>query len=280
MSLGHQIAIIIPTFNRVNETRNIILQILRQDFNQYKIIICDSGSTDGTQNLESEFPDITILNVGPDKWWTGAVNSGIQKAKKEGFKLLLILNDDLLIPENLISRLFEYSNQFPKTIITTVQKELSGQLYAGSIFKGIFKFRENIRKFPEEILQLDCSNGCCFLIPTEIIAVIGITDENRIPHVGGDLSIFLRSRNAGYKCIVVPDLLIEHTSYTNYSNKFSIRSILTHPGSAMHLKTYLYLGHTLFNSWLKFVFFGMKNHYIFLKTLIKMVIELGMSRKF
>jgi GT2 family glycosyltransferase len=280
MSLRHQIAIIIPTFNRVNETRNIIQQLLRQDFNQFKIIICDSGSADGTQNLELEFPDIIILNVGPDKWWTGAVNSGIQKAINEGFELLLVLNDDLIIPKDLISRLFEYSNQFPSTIITPVQKELSGQLYAGSIFTGIFKFRENIRKLPDEILQLDCSNGCCLLLPTEIIAVIGLTDEIKIPHVGGDLSIYLRSKNAGYKCIVVPDLLITHTSYTNYSNKFPISTILTHPGSALHFKTYLYLGHTLFNSWIKFVFFGMKNHYIFLKTLIKIVTQLAISRKF
>lgn len=280
MISSHKIAIIIPTFNRVKETRNIIRQLLNQEYKDYKIFICDSGSVDGTQNLVLEFPDIAILNVGADKWWTGAVNSGIKKVNSEGFELVLILNDDLFIPGNLTKRLFEYSNLFPNTIITPVQQELSGQVYAGSIFKGKFKIRENIRKSPDKVLELDCSNGCCLFIPVKILNTIGITDENKIPHVGGDMSIYLRSRNLGFKCIVVPDLLIKHTSYTSYSNKFPISSILSHPGSVLHFKTYLYLGYFLYNSWIKFIILGMKNHFVYIKTLIKTVINLTIAGKF
>jgi len=278
--LEKKIAVVIPTFNRVKETRSIILQLLLQNSSFFGIIICDSGSKDGTQNLNSEFPMITILNVGADKWWTGAVNAGIQYATYLGCELILILNDDLLIPNDLAVRLYDYSKKYPDTIITTVQQELSGLIYAGSKFNGIFQERQNIRNIPDEVLQVDCSNGCCFLIPINILNAIGNTDENKIPHVGGDLNIYLKARNLGYKCIVVPDLLIKHTSYTDYGNKFTVRTILSHPGSAMHFKTYLYLGNALYNSWLIFFFLGIKNHFIYLKTLTKMLLQLAIARKF
>uniref|UniRef100_UPI004047DC13 glycosyltransferase family 2 protein n=1 Tax=Algoriphagus sp. TaxID=1872435 RepID=UPI004047DC13 len=275
-----RLAIIIPTFNRIDETRRIIQQLLNQDFIDYKILICDSGSIDGTERLDEEYPGLKILHVGSDKWWTGAINVGIQYATNLGCVLILILNDDLLIPNDLGVRLHEYSEKYPDTIITTVQKELSGLIYAGSKFNGIFKERENIRKIPSGVVQVDCSNGCCFLIPISILTAIGNTDESKIPHVGGDLNIYLKARNLGYKCIVVPDLLIKHTSYTDYGNKFTVRTLLSHPGSAMHFKTYLYLGNSLYNSWLFFIFLGIKNHYIYLKTLIKILLQLAIARKF
>ena len=253
MSLGHQIAIIIPTFNRVNETRNIILQLLRQDFNQYKIIICDSGSTDGTQNLESEFPDITILNVGPDKWWTGATNEGIRYAQKNEFSSVLLLNDDLKIPENLLSTLIQNKIYYPNSLLTTIQCDINGQIYYGSHFKGLFKTRIN-SNFLDETNVIDCSNGCCVMIPMSILNAIGLTNEILIPHIGGDISLFLRAKKFGYTSIVIPKIIIYQTSSTDYIKKVSLNNLFTHPGSAVHFKTYINTGHQLYGNGLNLLF--------------------------
>ena len=273
MKYNSRLAVIVPTFNRLKDTRSIIEQLQQQVYSNFQIIICDSGSTDGTQNLNKEFPEIIILNVGTNKWWTGAVNEGVSYAQKLKTELLLIINDDLLIPINLTERLLEYNQTYPETLITCVQIELSGLIYSGSNFKGPFKQRENIRKLPNKIENIDCSNGCCVLIPAKVFINIGLVDEKKFPHVGGDLNIYLQSRKYGYNCIVVPDILIKHTSYTDYLNKFSIRTILSHPGSAMHFKTYLYNGKALYNSWVKFIFLGIKSHFKYMKTLVKILFE-------
>ena len=273
MKQNLKLAVIVPTFNRLNHTRSIIQQLHQQVYSNFQIIICDSGSTDGTQNLNKEFPEIVLLNVGSDIWWTGAINEGVSYAKKLKTELLLIINDDLLIPINLTERLLEYNQLYPETLITSVQLELSGLIYAGSKFNGSFKQRENNRKLPIEIENIDCSNGCCVLIPMKVFYNIGLIDEKKFPHVGGDLNIYLKSRKYGYNCIVVPDILIKHTSYTDYSNKFPIKTILSHPGSAMHFKTYLYNGKALYNSWLNFIFLGIKSHFKYIKTLVKILFE-------
>ena len=273
MKQNTSLAVIIPTFNRLKETRSIIQQLQKQVYSNFLIIICDSDSTDGTQSLNKEFPEIVLLNVGANKWWTGAVNAGVTYAQKIKTELVIILNDDLLVPINLTERLLEYNQSFPETLITCVQLELSGLIYAGSKFKGPFKQRTNIRILPNKIENIDCSNGCCVLIPMKVFNMIGLIDEKIFPHVGGDLNIYLQSRKYGYNCIVVPDVLIKHTSYTDYSNKFPIRTILSHPGSAMHFKTYLYNGKALHNSWLNLFFFGIKSHFKYIKTLVKILYD-------
>jgi GT2 family glycosyltransferase len=274
-----KLSVIIPTFNRYKITRGIIHQLQQQDFPGFQIIVSDSGSTDGTQDLGKEFPEIVILNVGANKWWSGAINEGILYAQKIKSNLLLIINDDLIIPDNLIGRMMEYHQEYPETLITTAQLELSGLIYVGSQFKGVFRERVNIRNLPNKVINIDCSNGCCMLIPAKIFEKIGLVDEDKIPHIGGDLNIYLRAQKFGYQCIAVPDLLIKQTSHTDYTNKFSARTILNHPGSAMHFKTYLYNGNALYNSWGKFIFLGIKNHFIYIKTLVIILIKLSGASK-
>ena len=267
---SHQIAIIIPTFNRVNETRNIIRQLLNQDFKGYKIIICDSGSVDGTQNLVSEFPDIIILNAGSEKWWTGATNEGIRYAQKNNFFSVLLLNDDLKIPENLLSVLIESNKLIPNALLTTAQCDINGQLYYGSYFKGLLKTRIN-SNFLDDTNVIDCSNGCCVMIPTSIINAIGLTNEILIPHIGGDISLFLRAKKFGYTSVVIPKIIIYQTSSTDYIKKVSLNNLFTHPGSAVHFKTYINTGHQLYGNWIKFIIYGLRNHYYYFKEVLRTV---------
>ena len=268
MKHNSKLAVIVPTFNRLKDTRSIIQQLQQQVYSNFQIIICDSGSTDGTQNLNKEFPEIVILNVGTNKWWTGATNAGIRYAKEKGFSLVLLMNDDLNIPTDLLKHLISYYHTYPDALLTTMQRDFRGKLYIGSLFKGIFRERVNIANPQPRPLFIDCSNGCCILIPSQIFNIIGLTDDSEIPHLGGDLSIYLRARNLGIKCIVIPEVVIQHTSTTNYINKAKLQTIFTHPGSALHFRTYIKTGYELYGSLMKFTFLGAIGHYRFIKEIL------------
>lgn len=266
-----KLAIIIPTFNRIDETRSIIQQLLKQDFRDYKIIISDSGSSDGTESLDEEFNFLKILNVGEDKWWTGAINAGIQFARESNIPLTLLLNDDLNIPENLLSKLLEYNASYPDAIITPMQLDLKGNYYLGSIFQGIFRVRRDIAEHINNPVIIDSSNGCCLLCSTSLFAKIGPINEGLIPHYGGDIFIYLRSRNFGFGCLVFPDIVIEQTSTTNYISKINLMTMLFHPSSHVHLKTYFFVGHEIFGSWLKFALFGIIHHFLYIKEIMSTI---------
>lgn len=264
-----KVAIIIPTFNRVEITRNIITQILNQDYSNFQIIICDSDSSDGTQNLNYDFPMIEIINVGINRWWTGAINKGIDYALNNKFPLLLLLNDDIEIPKNLLSTLLRYQKENSKCLITPRQLDMRGNYYLGSNFEGVFKSRKNISSCSDSINFFDASNGCCVLASDNVFKEIGFVNEKLIPHYGGDIFIFLKAKNKGFRCLTISKLIIKQTSITNYLGKINIKNMLFHPSSHVHLYTYFLVGREIHDSWFKFLFFGIANHYYYVKEVLK-----------
>ena len=111
-----KLSIITVSLNSEKTIRDTINSVASQNYKNIEHVFVDGGSTDGTQNLESEFPDIIILNVGSDKWWTGATNEGIRYAQKNEFSSIVLLNDDLTIPENLLSVLIQNNKLYPYII--------------------------------------------------------------------------------------------------------------------------------------------------------------------
>jgi glycosyltransferase involved in cell wall biosynthesis len=52
-----KISVVVPTYNRQNLLRNNIEALLKQDYDQskYEVLICDDGSSDGTEEMMKEY---------------------------------------------------------------------------------------------------------------------------------------------------------------------------------------------------------------------------------
>ncbi len=71
--------IILPVHNRLKQTLTFLDSLNKQSFTEYKIILVNDGSVDGTSNYISiNFPDIIILNGNGNLFWGGAINMGIE----------------------------------------------------------------------------------------------------------------------------------------------------------------------------------------------------------
>ena len=70
--------VIIPVFNRINQTKKIISNLRSQKTaEKIKILIIDDGSTDGTSEWLSSQEDIFSLRGNGKLLWGGAINLGI-----------------------------------------------------------------------------------------------------------------------------------------------------------------------------------------------------------
>jgi glycosyltransferase involved in cell wall biosynthesis len=58
-----KVSVCIPTFNRVNLLPFAIDSVLQQTYQDFELIICDDGSSDGTSELMSEYPDSRIKYI-------------------------------------------------------------------------------------------------------------------------------------------------------------------------------------------------------------------------
>lgn len=101
-------SIVVPTWNR-RETLEVVLpSLLALDFapERYEILLCDSGSSDGTAELVEQLraslaqPDRLRLIVGPNRGRAGARNMGIREARG---RIVLFTDADIIADRRLLA---------------------------------------------------------------------------------------------------------------------------------------------------------------------------------
>ncbi|MFY0651991.1 MAG: glycosyltransferase [Cyclobacteriaceae bacterium] len=179
------ISVIIPTYNRAHLIKETIKSVLRQTFSDYELIVVDDGSTDNTEKLISNYPDIRYIKIS-NSGQSIASNIGIHASESE--YIALLDSDDLwddhflstsytVLKENK-SYDFSYCNYSYFTSDGLISekylpknKQLSGRFFL-EVLKGTFI----------------CTGS--YLIKKEHITKIGLFDETLT--VASDFDIWLR----------------------------------------------------------------------------------------
>lgn len=265
-----RVQIVIPTFNRKDITLSCVNKLFNGTYQHINIIICDSSSKDGTQEALKENINITVVDVGQEKWWTGAVNIGIHKALILKPDYILLMNDDIDFSDTLVENMITKSKEFPNSIISPVQKTNSG-LFLGINYSSIFKIPNVIflSDYKKKEVSVQTSNGCCLLIPSKIFHTIGLFNEIDCPHLAGDTEFQLRAYRFGYNTIATTDIAIKQGKSTDYFSRVHLSNIFVHFASPVHFLSYWRFGTTLFNGSFSFIFLGLRYHFIYIKTVIK-----------
>ncbi|GAB3811541.1 hypothetical protein GCM10028895_01770 [Pontibacter rugosus] len=112
------IYIVIPVFNRKNFTRECLKSLEAQTNKEFKVVVVDDGSTDGTaEMLRDEFPQVDVLFGDGGLFWTASVNLGIQHALKSGADYVMTLNNDLEVSTDFIAQTYKWIKEKPEAII-------------------------------------------------------------------------------------------------------------------------------------------------------------------
>ncbi|MFC2091747.1 glycosyltransferase family 2 protein [Elusimicrobiota bacterium] len=236
--------VIIPVHNRRELTLKCLWSLQSQNYKDYKIIVIDDGSTDGTADIvENDFPDIILLKGDGNLWWSGATNLGIEyileNAKKED--LVLTLNNDLEVSPVYLENIVDcYKKNRPALIGSiSVSSDYSKKVYYSGVKwnRLTAKYRRNfntgkrldIVSLPE-VLETDLLPGRGTLIPVELFRKIGKYDERHFPQYIADEDFSLRAKDAGYKLLVCSNAVvyshIEATGVNFNINKPTIRNFI------------------------------------------------------
>lgn len=95
-------SIVIPTYNRAEQLGKALESIGRQTFRDFEVIICDDGSTDGTQEVVSAFNELLPVVYHWESNWGGPArprNIGIKLAR--GSWVCFLDADDWWHPDKL-----------------------------------------------------------------------------------------------------------------------------------------------------------------------------------
>lgn len=108
-----KISVVIPTYNRADSLSVVLPSLLNQTFpaDQYELLLCDAGSTDGTQELVVELNDPRLVfTPGENTGRSGARNRGVREARGE---LILFTDADIIAEPDLLQKHYEFHQRYP-----------------------------------------------------------------------------------------------------------------------------------------------------------------------
>ncbi|GAB4311626.1 MAG: hypothetical protein Kow00127_01650 [Bacteroidales bacterium] len=221
-----KIAVVFPVFNGLKYTRNCLATLFERftavDSREaeFKVVVVDDGSTDGTSEfIKDQYPEVVLLQGDGNLWWSGGMNLGIEHAiavLKADF--LVWWNNDIIPADDYFIRLTERLKAIP-------QKTIYGsKIYMDSNFDtvwsmgGIFDVRSGYKEMIgsgmpdgsefQKPRQCQWLTGMGTITPVAVYNEIGLLDEKRFPQYHGDADFTLRAWKAGYTIEALPDLKI------------------------------------------------------------------------
>jgi len=204
------INIIIPVFNRLLETKNIVSQIRKQICSEdLLILIVNDGSTDGTSEWINKQKDLKVINGNGHLYWAGAINLGIEYILKKPTKKdwILLINNDVDIKNNYVESLLKAAKKYHPAVVGSIVKNKDNKTISlgPKIYPWLFRVDDLINfqydKESEVIKDVDALSGRGVIFPLySLINSKGLRPK-LIPHYFADYDLSLRLKKRGFRLI-------------------------------------------------------------------------------
>jgi protoporphyrinogen oxidase/GT2 family glycosyltransferase len=141
---------VVLSWNNYKDTQECLRTLGTSDYPELRTILVDNGSEDGTPDrVRQEFPNVTIIENGRNLGVPAGYNVGFTQAIKQGADYVLMLNNDVAVPPDMVSALVRIAEGDAETGIV-----MPKILYYGSDTE-VWSSGGKYRAFPPAILMTD-----------------------------------------------------------------------------------------------------------------------------
>jgi len=192
---GKSVVAVITTFNGLEWTKRCVESIrnLKTSHN-ISIVISDNCSTDGSREwFEKE--GISYYSLFGRRPVSAGLNLGLRKAMKLKPDYIMVMNNDVLLPQDYLDGLVDHYED----------KRKEGCLFITGYIRNMDYSNPDIVKVKSTGMTadmedfMDTGDFSCFLITPETIEKMGYFDENFTPRYGEDNDYLHRIYAAGCK---------------------------------------------------------------------------------
>ncbi len=223
---------IIITHHNTPELLSLCLRSIKDTIKniKYEIIVVDSESKEETRDLIREkYPKVKFILFKKNVGYSKIVNVGLRKVRGE---YILILNADIIVLEESISKMLKYIKRHskvgivgPQLIDFTGNTQVScfsfptiGAIIARRTFLGKTKWgKRQIKRFTRSV---DWLQGSAMMIRKKAIEKVGLWDERFFAYFE-DTDFCRRFWQKGYSVIYLPTAKMVHY-YHRMSKKWGI----------------------------------------------------------
>jgi hypothetical protein len=227
-----RVSIIILTANALAMIKEQLFDVAKLDTNgiQAKCVVVDNGSTDGTEEAIKNYrlPNMVYkyIQSGANRGFGAGNNIGIKDALKWGSEYIILMNNDLILPKDLVIKMVEYLQGNPTIGVASpkmyfapgyefhkdrYKKNEAGKVfwYAGGIidWKNILSSHRGVDEVDhgqyDKAAETDFANGACVIIRSEVFKRIGYFDDSLFLY-WEDADFSQRAKKTGYKVMYLP----------------------------------------------------------------------------
>ncbi len=234
-----RVYIIVLNYKRRDDTLECLGSLFRMDYPNYKVLVVDNASSDGTADAVREaYPDAEALENETNLMYAGGNNEGIKLALARGAEWILLLNNDTVVDSRLLPEMLKAADMRPDagvigpTIYYYSSKGRARETiwYAGGIVKlwmGLTAHRgireEDTGRYGR-IEETDYVTGCAMLISRACFEKVGLLDTSYGMYAE-DVDFSLRARRAGFGLVFAPGGRVWHKISMSTGGEFSLRKI-------------------------------------------------------
>lgn len=214
--------IILLNWNNRKDTMNCIDSINRLDYPNFKVVVVDNGSIDGSPEIiKKKFPMVHLIRNKENLGFSIGNNVGIRYALRRDAKYVFVLNNDTILDKNCLRELVKVAESDLKIGIVGPKIYIfdgsqNRIWFAGgktNWWKGEAKhigFNEEDEGQYDVVKEVDFITGCALLIKRKVIKEIGLFDPFYSPIYFEDADWCSRARRDGYKIVYVPKAKLWH----------------------------------------------------------------------
>lgn len=213
-------AIILLNFNSYQDTFECVESILNSNESDYHIYVVDNASQDDSlTRLNNNFQEenkVSFLTSKENLGFSGGCNVGINEALKQGFKYVLLLNNDTIVTDSFLSEMLSIAKKDTKvgivggkTLFNDDRKSIwdAGGYICQKTYRGIRR-RENYTEI-NEVNEVGFITCCLALVKAEVFHKIGLLPEAYF-FGSEEWEFSLRAQRAGFKLMYTPKSIIYH----------------------------------------------------------------------
>jgi GT2 family glycosyltransferase len=226
-----EVTVIILNYNGIQYLDACLSALRRQTFRDFRTVLVDNGSTDGSREfVRSRFPEAELIALPENIGFSGGVNAGIRAADTP---FVILLNNDTEVFPDFVEAMVSGIRKRPKAFSCAAKMlqyhdperldgagdfySAMGWAYARGKDKAAEKYKKAARIFSS------CAGAAIYR--REYLNRTGLFDEEHFVYLE-DLDLGYRARIAGYENWFLPDARVLHvgsaSSGSRY-NEFKIR---------------------------------------------------------
>lgn len=217
-----KVSTIILQFNNSRDTLRCLESVKEQDYSDFDVTIVDNASSiehvnairffiENEQN-PNQTVDYRLLAIDSNLGYAGGNNVGIKQVLKHGAQYVLILNPDVALEKDTLSKLIMVAESDHKiSILGPAIDEGDGRVVYGGHVQWYRPELQHLYSKPNtyNLAPGTYIVGACMLISKSFLQLVGLFDERYFLYFE-DADFCLRARKAGWKLAVVPEALVHH----------------------------------------------------------------------